>query len=445
MSVLSFADARHLLNRTGFGAELDAIQQLNQQDRQQAIKKLLAAPRNFRLPTPKLHDFQTLRAMRKTSADAKMAAKQQVRKELKQIKLWAIDQALQNPNALQEKMTWFWHNHFTSSLRSSMRSAELLMGQTQLIRQHALGNFADLLRAIPYDPLMLVYLDGIKNVREKPNENFARELLELFTLGEGHYSEQDIKEIARAFTGWRLHGKTGKVFLHKKSHDTGTKTVFGSSGNFNGDDIIELLLQHPRTAEWIAEKMWPVFISLTPPDKAVIQQWANAFRTSGYDISTLLQAILTSEVFWHPATRATLVKSPLDLVIGSMRAMGLAKDKLPLSALNLQLRRMGQNIYLPPNVKGWPGGRSWINDTTLPFRQQFLRNISRGMDKNHDDAGMMSSKRMQNDLRIHKLPTLASNYWEQWLLPQGATTETANKDPHLYLQALLLDPTYQLK
>ncbi len=445
MSVLSFAEARHLVSRTGFGPELDAIQQFHEQDRQLAITQLLDASRDFTIPPPELHSFQELRTMRKTSREQRKAARKLVRNDLKQVKFWAIEQALQNPNALQEKMVWFWHNHFTSSARSSRRTAEFLMGQTQLIRKHAMGSFADLLRAIPYDPLMLIYLDGAKNVRGKPNENFARELLELFTLGEGHYSEQDVKEIARAFTGWRINGKTGEVFRHDKRYDDGVKTVFGQSSTFDSDDIIELLLQHPRTAEWIAEKMWSVFISITPPDTDITQQWASAFRESDYDIPTLLQAIFSSKIFWHPAAQSTLLKSPLDLVIGTMRTMELADDNLPLKALSNQLRRMGQNLYAPPNVKGWPGGMTWIDDFTLPIRQQFVRRVTRGAGKKHDESTMMQSTRKKNDLRMYSLPALAEDYWEQWLLPQTAVTDTANDDPRRHLQAILLDPTYQLK
>ncbi|MGB1254990.1 MAG: DUF1800 domain-containing protein [Thiolinea sp.] len=448
MSVLDFDQARHLVSRTGFGPELNTIQQFHEKPRQQVINSLLNTPRDFMLPPPALHDFLTIRSMRKASHEQKKAANKLVRQDIKKVQGWALEQALQNPNALQEKMTWFWHNHFTSSGKKSRRTADFLLGQSLLIRKHALGNFADLLRAIPYDPLMLIYLDGTSNVRAKPNENFARELLELFTLGEGHYSEQDIKEIARAFTGWRINGKTGEVVKRKKRFDNGIKTVFGQSGAFDSDDIIELLLAHPRTAEWIAEKMWSAFISITPPDTTITKQWANEFRDSNYEISVLLQAVLFSDVFWHPAAKATLLKSPLDLVIGTLRTLDLEDNDLPLRTLSNQLKRMGQNLYHPPNVKGWPGGMNWVDDFTLPIRQQFIRRLTRASNKQHNT--MMQNARPQmttqkQNLRLTALPELTADYWESWLLPQQAVTTPENPEPRRYLQAILLDPAYQLK
>jgi uncharacterized protein (DUF1800 family) len=183
---------------------------------------------------------------------------------------------------LVEKMTLFWHNHFTSSVQK-VRYIPSLYWQNVLFRREALGNFATLLKAVARDPAMLIYLDGVRSVARQPNENFARELLELFTLGEGHYSEADIKAAARAFTGWSIDRETGRFQDHGQFHDDGEKTFLGQTGRFGGDDIVAILLRQPRTAETIVEKLWREFVSLKP-DGAEVTRLAAVFRAGGYEM-----------------------------------------------------------------------------------------------------------------------------------------------------------------
>ena len=467
MNTLSFEQARHLALRTGFGPELEIIQPLTNLDRGQAVDMLLTAPRNHLTAQPVFQSFHQLRALGKVDKieDTRHAAKAR-RKDMLAMKNWAITQALQAPNPLQEKMTWFWHNHFTSSSRSSGRSANLLMNQSLSIRREALGDFATLLSSMTYDPLMLLYLDGARNRKGKPNENFARELLELFTLGEGHFTEQDVKNTARAFTGWRIDNTTQLSRLYHRHFDNGKKIILGKKGRLNSDDVLTHILKQPRTAQFIADKMWHEFISIAKPDTVVTARWADTFRSSHYDISALVRAVLTDDVFWQPNYRGQLIKSPLDLIVGTLRSLDLEDNNLPLASIRNQLKRMGQDLHTPPNVKGWPGGASWVDDATLPRRQQFIRQMMRGSknraaaSKNIPMISTMKSQTMNSmekmapekqkqsakpTLQLSALPELPVEHWETWLLPIKATTNIDFTKSEQRLKAILLDPAYQLK
>ena len=450
MANLTFEQAKHLVVRTGYGPELEKIYRYQQMTRQQAVEDILKAPRDFLTPPPRMRSFQEIRKLRRSKNERdKQKARQYFNQDTFKLKQWSLSQLLTNPNTLQEKMVWFWHNHFTSSHQKSRSTLNLLLDQDISIRRNALGNFGMLLRDMAYDPMMLIYLDGVSNKKGKPNENFARELLELFTVGEGHYTENDIKEIARAFTGWVINRKTSRSRLNKKQADFGTKIVFNQSGNFNSDDILKILLQHPRTAEFIAEKFWKEFISIDTPDKSIVSVWATKFRRSNYDITTLLREVLNSPIFWDTKNRGRLIKSPLDLVVGTLRPLDLEEKNLPLRSISGQLRQMGQNIFTPPNVKGWPGGEFWIDDSTLPVRQQFLRRLIRGSGNQQSDMNNMMSmnkkKKNNNAMPATEIPNLPVAQWESWLLPIASVTPINQKSPRERLQAILLDPAYQLK
>ncbi|RVU85743.1 DUF1800 domain-containing protein [Leucothrix sargassi] len=450
MAKLTFEQSKHLVERTGLGPELEMIETLMAFDKQQAINYLLQRPANkFATPLPTFTDYDTLRVMRrKKSADTNLMVNKLIRRERGQLQRWAITELLQSPNALQERMTWFWHNHFTSSIHRSNRTLNLMKQQTLLIRSQAMGNFAELLKAISYDPLMLIYLDGVSNKKGKPNENYARELLELFTLGEGNYTDQDVKEVARAFTGWRIN-KNNEAVLTRNQYDKGKKTVLGKTGQFTSDDILNILLKHPKTAEFIATKLWAEFISTDTPDQTMIKQWAHTFRSSQYDIKSLLHAVLSSPAFWNESYKGTLIKSPIDMTIGSLRALDLEDRNLPLQSLLVQLRKMGQEPYNPPNVKGWPGGATWVDGATLPLRQQFLRRLTRGNNNQQaaqaNEMNMMMQATPKNQMPATSTPTLPIQQWEAWLLPIPAITKVNTNNPRRKLQSLLLDPAYQLK
>jgi uncharacterized protein (DUF1800 family) len=276
-------------------------------------------------------------------------------------------------------MTLFWHNHFATSQQKVVRS-QAMWNQHLLLREHALGNFGQLLHAVAKDPAMLVYLDGANSRKEAPNENFAREVMELFTLGEssqgggdGRYTEADIREAARAFTGWSVEPGAGEFRFRPAFHDSGMKTVLGQSGPLDGDAVLDILLQQDAAARFIVGKLWKEFVS-PEPDAQEVARIARLFKGSGYDIGAVLRELFLSDAFWARDNRAALIKSPVDLVVGVVRQMGIpVADALPLA---LKTAQLGQNLLAPPNVKGWPGQEDWINAGTLVERRRFLASLS---------------------------------------------------------------------
>ena len=374
-SPMGFDEARHLLNRTSFAAQTNEIDDYARLTREQAVDRLLSETRRTAAyPAP----TWTAKYERVYKPDMTQEQRQQAnRRELVErgleIRTWWVAEMLSTPSPLTEKMTLFWHNHFATS-QQKVRSASLMYRQNVLLRNYAVGNFGAMLREVSKDPAMLIYLDGAQNRKGAPNENFAREVMELFTLGEGHYSEQDIKEVARAFTGWSIDADAGEFRFRRPAHDEGTKTVFGVEGKFNGDDIVTLLLQQPATGEFIVAKLWRELVS-PEPDAATVAQLAATWRSANYEMKPLLRAMFLSDAFWTPANRGVLVKSPVDLVVGSLRQFRFAvEDPAPFAVV---LRQLGQDLFNPPNVKGWPVGDAWLNTTTLLARKGFLNRLFR--------------------------------------------------------------------
>jgi uncharacterized protein (DUF1800 family) len=292
------------------------------------------------------------------------------------LRRWWVDTlfAAQTPaEQLRERMTLFWHNHFVSSVQK-VKSPKLMLDQNRLLRRHALGRFDELLHAIGKDPAMVVYLDSATSRRGSPNENFAREVMELFTLGEGNYGEQDVKEAARAFTGWSIEPASGEFRWRPFIHDDGEKTVLGVRGRLDGDAVLDILLAQPQTAEHLTRKLWREFVSPTP-DEREVRRIAARLRASGYDLRLALGELLRSPAFWAAENRQALVKSPVDYVVGSFNTLGMEPpDTAALAGL---LRQLGQDLFAPPNVRGWPGGEAWINSSTLLARKQMAERLLR--------------------------------------------------------------------
>ncbi len=436
-------DARHLLVRTGFGATPAEIEAYAGLSRREAVERILSGTRTVaRTPVPAgIDDWTPPYRVRDMSTDERKAfMREQVERGL-ELKAWWLSEMLRTDSPLTERMTLFWHNHFTSSLQK-VRSPGLMYRQNALLRAHALGSYADLLHAVSKDPAMLIYLDSATNRRGQPNENFAREVMELFTLGEGNYGEQDIKEAARAFTGWSIDRDSGAFLWRPFAHDEGAKTVFGRTGNFRGEDIIAILLEQPATAEYVVGKLWREFVS-PQPEPVQVKRIAADFRASGYQIRIALRGLLLQDAFWAPATRATLVKSPVDLVVGSLRQFDIAvADPLPLA---LVLRNLGQDILSPPNVKGWPGGDAWITSQTLLARKQFLERVLRV-----DEARMAPPPRVELPMDAQKpvrqFPERDARGMQSVVLAAAPAGEgvLAAQGADL-LRALVADPVYQLK
>ena len=362
------------------------------------------------------------------NAALKMRMHKQTTKECGRLKQWWISQMLTTQSPLIEKMTLFWHGHFTSSLDKTEQPS-LNYKQNMLFRRMAMGNFGSMLKAVVKDPAMSIYLDGHLNEKNNPNENFARELLELFTLGHGHYSEADIREVARSFTGWSANRFKERYAFNVKDNDGGVKTVLGKKV-YTGDNVVKVLLQHPRTAMTIAEKFWNLFVSDSIPEQKITQAWAGKFRESNYEIKVLLKEVLLSDVFWSEKYKGTLTKSPADLIVGTLRTLPFKRPQNK-ELVNI-FRLLGQDLFDPPNVKGWSGGQTWLNSQTVMVRTALLSKLS---------AGNLNA-------RVNKgghYNYLSDEELQQWLLPQKPVTKMPTIPGKVRLvRALVLDPYYQL-
>ena len=273
-------------------------------------------------------------------------------------------------------MTLFWHDHFATS-QEKITNYELMLAQIETLRKHANGNFRDLLVAVAQDPAMLIWLDNRENVKGHPNENFAREVMELFTMGEGQgYTEADIREVARAFTGWTLRPITtvrddARFVDDPRLHDHGVKSFLGEKGNFNGHDAIDIILKQPATSRFIARKLYESFVH-NQPSPEVNQQLAKILKESSYDLKPVLKTMFLSRDFYSTATVGIRIKEPVQFVISTYRKLGI--QQLPGIPGYLEATEaLGQTLFYPPNVAGWPGDRSWINPATLLARGNFAQ------------------------------------------------------------------------
>jgi hypothetical protein len=374
------AKAAHLLARAGFGGTAEEIEQAVADGPRKAVARLLDFPDACadEIERGQVPDLSRIEGYPKTfaelrniyegkTADEKDLLKQRLdqanRAALRATAMWWVGRMVDGPYPLQEKLTLFWHGHFTTSARDE-RSAWLMWQQNETLRRSAAGNFRAFVRAVARDPAMIDYLNNQQNRKGRPNENFARELMELFTLGIGNYTEADIKEAARAFTGWAHDGEA--YIFRKRDHDEEPKTFFGRRGNLDGDDVIDLILQHRSCPTYIASRLWRFFVSdeLDPP---LVVALGELLRENEYELRPVLHTLLTSRAFYEPPVMGGMIKSPLQLVVGTIRALSV---KMPeFARLYAALDQMGQLPLMPPNVKGWPGGRSWINTSTLFVRQ----------------------------------------------------------------------------
>jgi uncharacterized protein (DUF1800 family) len=290
--------------------------------------------------------------------------------ETQRLGLWWANRMLTTRRPLEEKLTLFWHGHFATG-ENKVRDYRMMLRQNEMLRANASGKLPDLLMGILKDPAMLVYLDNGENVRKHPNENFGRELLELFTMGVGNYTERDVREAARAFTGW-----TNDVLAFKfdaDQHDFGDKTFLGRTGPFNGDDIIAIILEQPVTAEFIAAKIYRYFVreELANP---VRTELARTLRDSGYQMKPLLKRLFLSKDFYSPPAYATQIKSPVHLVVSTYKKMELGEIPT-VPDFGRMTNSLGQALFDPPNVAGWAGGRTWITPTTLLQRGNLFREV----------------------------------------------------------------------
>lgn len=375
--------AAHLLNRAGFGGRPEEVRRLVALGPDGAVEELLGYERTPEaFPPPDYSELGRLaeeaEALRRTGADeaARRALAQRIvraqREALQATREWWVARMVQTHRPLQEKMVLFWHGLLVSGF-PEVRNPVLLYQQNELFRRMALGNFKALILAISRDPAMLTYLDNASNRKGRPNENYARELLELFTMGIGHYTEQDVKEAARAFTGWTFRG-TEFVF-NRAQHDDGVKTFLGRTGPFDGTDVIDIIFEQPATARFLPRRLFEFFAGYRPPD-GLVEELARTFRAVDFEVGPLVRTILRSEAFYAPQALRAQVKSPAQLVIGTARLLGLGSEAA--RALTLAMDLMGQALLIPPHVGGWPSGEGWITTSTILVRYNFAGLLTNG-------------------------------------------------------------------
>ena len=352
---------QHLLWRAGFGATIQDMQAYKNQAITKVVDDLFtksAQAKPLKITNAKPLERQKIRMM---SRDERRAMRRKSRQQVRQLNVAWIEHMANGENSLREKMTYFWHGHFACQ----NRNIYFIQNQINTIRTHALGNLKDLVLAIAKDPAMLLFLNNQQNRKQHPNENFARELMELFTLGRGNYTEKDIKEAARAFTGWGINRRTYEYRFRARLHDFDDKTFLGKTGNFNGEDIIDIILKQEQTARFITEKIYRFFVNDTPDEK-IIRRLARKFYQSNYDIAALMRTIFTADWFYQKKNIGVKIKSPVELLVGIRRNFDIEFIKKN-SALFIQ-KVLGQILLFPPNVAGWPGGQTWIDSSTLMFR-----------------------------------------------------------------------------
>jgi uncharacterized protein (DUF1800 family) len=293
--------------------------------------------------------------------------------QLGRLRQWWLKRMVESPRPLQEKLTLFWHGHFATQ-QSVVQNSYTLYHQNQLFREHGAGNFGGLLYGIVHDPVMIRYLDNNLNVKGHANENLAREIMELFAMGvDQGYTEADIREAARALTGYTYDNNTGQFRFQHDKHDTSDKTVFGKTGPWTGDDLVNLLLDQPATARFISLKLFEFFAHKEPGSETV-DSLASVLRTNQYELGPMLKNLFLSEVFYSEAAMGTQIKSPTQLVVGMLRDVGI-KQVANYGEIDGMIQNMGQQLFEPPDVKGWREGRSWISANRLFLRYNATANL----------------------------------------------------------------------
>jgi len=344
--------AAHLARRTGFGPTPAEVDGLAAHGVEGAVDSLLH-PREPEIDFTSYPDSAKLFDPKVRNVTAVM---------------WWLDRMLRTKRPLVEKMTLFWHGHFATSINKV--PANYMVGQIDLFRSQALGNFRTLLLSVSKDPAMLIWLDNRYNFAAHPNENFAREIMELFALGLGNYTEDDIKAGARAFTGWTLD-KDGHFIFREALHDPGMKTFLGRTGPWNGDDIINIIVAQPIHQRYLCRNLLEYFV-YSDPEPALVDALAQVYALSGYDIAKTVGSIIRSNVFYSTRAYRALPKSPIEFTLGLLRYMDVKQVPADMPGW---LFRMGQYPLAPPSVKGWDGGPTWISTSTLLARFNLVNRV----------------------------------------------------------------------
>ena len=350
---------KHLYARAGFGLGFADKKTAEHDSVKKAVKDLFKASEADE-PISIVQGNTDYSMLMKGDMLAKKQFLQQQRQQEKDLNLAWINKMSTTDAELREKMTLFWHNHFACRTNNALYAQQL----NNIQRSHALGNFREFVLEVSKSPAMLQFLNNQQNHKGHPNENFARELMELFTIGRGNYTEQDVKESARAFTGWGFD-KDGVFKIRPFLHDDGQKTFLGKTGNLTGEDIINRLLEQKQTAYFISNKLYKYLVNEVP-DPAHVSAMADVFYKSDYEIKPLLEFVFTADWFYDEKNMGNMIKSPVAFIVGLNRQFYISYQR-PEALLEFQ-RTLGQILFYPPNVAGWPGGRNWIDSSSLMYR-----------------------------------------------------------------------------
>ena len=409
MGQLTLAQKSYFLRKTCFAAApsyLGAIENIT--EKEELVDNLFQIP-SFELDYPDWYVSPP-----DTSALNKKEKRNLRKQQSSSLRRWWKDILLYSSSPFEEVMVLFWHNHFVSSLKK-VKSPHLMLRQNDFFRKNALGSFVELLDGVLKDPAMLIYLDNHTNKKQAPNENLARELLELFTLGEGNYSELDIKEIARALTGATVNKKTGDYQFKRNWHDNGEKTIFGESGRYSVEDLAELIVKQSFCPPFIVKKLWRYFIGEEFIEEE-IEKLSATFKESNYNIKVLLKALFLTDAFW--LNHGKMIKSPVHLIIGTYRQFELTN--LKNNHWFTFTKNMGQQLFNPPNVKGWQGGKAWYASASIYYRELFV----------------VRFLKWQKVSLVRTLP--------ETLLSVNSVASLPDKNHAHYLSLVMNDPAYQV-
>ena len=443
-------EAAHLLNRAGFGGSPDEIKTFHALGRVKAVDSLLSTtPESFPLPewanekqamADARSRFELRRELKKSARGLSAEQAENMRREeFKKLQQetrqralegqsWWFRRMLASESPLREKMTLFWHDHFATSVQK-VKQPVLMLNQNELFRQNAFGSFKELTQSILMDPAMLLYLDTESSKKGKPNENFAREVMELFTLGEGNYTEEDIREAARAFTGYQVNRYNGKVTHNPKQWDETPKTIFGKTGAFNGADVINLIFDKEQPARFMSKKLWEFFVYDSPSEPA-IAALADTYRKADFQTAPLLREIFLSREFYAEASIRSQIKSPVQFLIGLLKQLEVTEP--PAGFPSTAQVQLGQVLFLPPNVAGWDWGQAWINTNTLLTRYNLAGFLTKGAE---EGGKSMEMERM-------KTPGMASGQKRRgrgWMGPDYAeiAARPLREDPAALVDSLI--------
>lgn len=414
---------KHLYARAGFGIRFEDLHDKQNWSIKKSVKKLLQAS-DIREPLKAVTENIDLRPRRYNdlTEEERRMLNQERNVQEKALNIAWLKQMSDTEAQLREKMTLFWHNHFACNVGNAYYQQEL----NNIQRANALGNFKTMLLQVSQTPAMLQFLNNQQNQKNRPNENFARELMELFTLGRGHYTEQDVKESARAFTGWAYNGKDGTYKFNNNAHDNGMKTFLGKTANYCGEDILNIITDNKQTATYICTKLYRYLVNEVPDDTHVAQM-ADVFYNSNYEITPLLKFLFEADWFYEDKNIGNLVKSPVEFLVGLNRQFYIAYQNPDV--LTQFQRALGQVLFRPPNVAGWPGGRAWIDSSSLMYRIKIPSTILNaglidfvGKATPEDEAYLASQRKQQFNV-INRVKATAN--WDKFLkeIPLKTTHE----------------------